>query len=110
MTWKARQYVTKDGLVVDHLDGNTHNNDPANLVPSCQRCNIRKRYDRIQDDEPQTTPRKGRRVRGEVRACLTCGNPFVARSALKGPREGIYCSRPCQYAAMRKGQTLLRAQ
>lgn len=27
------------GLVVDHVDGDGSNNDPANLVPSCQRCN-----------------------------------------------------------------------
>lgn len=26
-------------LVADHVDGNTWNNDPANLVPACQRCN-----------------------------------------------------------------------
>lgn len=26
-------------LEVDHLDGNRQNNDPANLVPSCNRCN-----------------------------------------------------------------------
>lgn len=29
----------KRKLVVDHLDGNKGNNDPANLLPSCHRCN-----------------------------------------------------------------------
>ncbi len=29
-----------DGLVVDHLDEDTSNNDPANLVPSCAVCNL----------------------------------------------------------------------
>lgn len=30
---------TKDSLVVDHLDGYGDNNEPANLMPSCLRCN-----------------------------------------------------------------------
>lgn len=29
----------RDALVVDHLDANKLNNDPDNLVPSCNRCN-----------------------------------------------------------------------
>jgi hypothetical protein len=28
-----------DQLVADHVDGDRWNNDPANLVPSCHRCN-----------------------------------------------------------------------
>lgn len=31
--------VGSDVLVVDHVDGDTHNNDSSNLVPSCHRCN-----------------------------------------------------------------------
>jgi hypothetical protein len=34
--WKAKG---KDKLVVDHLDGVKANNDPTNLVASCNRCN-----------------------------------------------------------------------
>lgn len=30
-------------LVVDHLDENVQNNTPANLVPSCSRCNSTRR-------------------------------------------------------------------
>jgi hypothetical protein len=29
-------------LVVDHVDEDTTNNDPENLVPSCRRCNQRR--------------------------------------------------------------------
>lgn len=29
-------------LVVDHVDGERSNNDPANLVPSCTACNIKR--------------------------------------------------------------------
>ena len=31
-------------LAVDHLDGDMHNNDPANLVPSCNDCNSLRGY------------------------------------------------------------------
>lgn len=31
-----------DGICVDHLDDNTGNNDPDNLVPSCCGCNLRR--------------------------------------------------------------------
>lgn len=29
-----------DGIIADHLDRNHANNDPANLVPSCNVCNF----------------------------------------------------------------------
>lgn len=42
VTWNARarkgSHQTGD-LVVDHLDSNPRNNEVANLVPACQRCN-----------------------------------------------------------------------
>lgn len=31
-------------LVADHLDGDTWNNAPTNLVPSCRRCNQTRAY------------------------------------------------------------------
>lgn len=30
-------------LIADHVDGDTWNNDPSNLVPSCSRCNSSRR-------------------------------------------------------------------
>lgn len=30
---------------VDHLDGDRHNNDPSNLVPSCNGCNVSKAHE-----------------------------------------------------------------
>lgn len=30
----------RDGIIADHLDNDTQNNDPANLVPSCNHCNL----------------------------------------------------------------------
>lgn len=38
--WESRWPKGSDGLCVDHLDNNRSNNDPANLVPSCGRCNV----------------------------------------------------------------------
>lgn len=37
--WSRRWPLHRDALVVDHLDGDGFNNDPSNLVPSCNPCN-----------------------------------------------------------------------
>lgn len=42
VSWDKTWPKDSDALVVDHLDGVRHNNDPANLVPSCQACNQRR--------------------------------------------------------------------
>lgn len=39
VSWNAPAR-TSMGLVADHIDGNRHNNDPANIVAACQRCNV----------------------------------------------------------------------
>lgn len=38
---KAIEWTAKGSArcLADHLDGDTHNNEPGNLVPSCSRCN-----------------------------------------------------------------------
>jgi len=43
VSWDKAYPLHLDGLVVDHLDGDKGNNDPSNLVPSCNRCNIQRR-------------------------------------------------------------------
>lgn len=35
-----------DALVVDHLDEDKANNDIGNLVPSCQLCNLARRWEK----------------------------------------------------------------
>ncbi len=42
VTWDKTWPRDLDALVVDHLDGTRSNNDPANLVPSCQPCNTKR--------------------------------------------------------------------
>lgn len=39
VSWDKTAPQDEDALVVDHLDSNKRNNDPANLVPSCHACN-----------------------------------------------------------------------
>lgn len=39
VSWDKSWPRDPDGLVVDHLDHNRLNNDPDNLVPSCEPCN-----------------------------------------------------------------------
>lgn len=40
LRWDRTYPRDRDGLTVDHLDANTTNNEPDNLVPSCGRCNL----------------------------------------------------------------------
>lgn len=40
--WYVDGRKRHDNLTVDHLDGDKDNNAPANLVPSCQRCNVKR--------------------------------------------------------------------
>lgn len=42
LRWEARWPDDLDALTVDHLDDDTLNNDPANLVPSCNECNTQR--------------------------------------------------------------------
>jgi len=39
LRWTRTLVVPADGIVVDHLDHDRHNNDLTNLVPACGPCN-----------------------------------------------------------------------
>jgi hypothetical protein len=56
VNWTASD--TEELLITDHLDFDRANNDPANLVPSCNACNVRR---------SQLTPEE-RTARGRVAA------------------------------------------
>ena len=40
LTWRFGRLYDEDTLVVDHIDGDKANNAVANLVPSCNVCNV----------------------------------------------------------------------
>ena len=40
VNWEAG--ITATALITDHLDFNRANNDPANLAPACNVCNVRR--------------------------------------------------------------------
>ncbi len=88
-----------DALIVDHLDGDTRNNDPANLVASCNGCNtIRARTNfrpGISQDELFVVNKDGTRNRADWCHCVECGSEFLA-SITRIKRGTVKtCSRAC---------------
>lgn len=96
--WKPGEYLTATSLVAEHADGNTRNNDPANIVPACQKCNAKKMRrtvrPTIRPDEIHVVYADGTRTRGEVRNCRACNKEFTVR-VNAGPGQGVCCSRKC---------------
>lgn len=92
--WRPVGAALEQGsLRADHLDGDRRNNDPANLVPSCNGCNVRRgKQDRIIEGELFII-RRGKRLRAEQRTCALCGAEFLHRIAAHSP--GLYCSKSC---------------
>lgn len=85
----------KGDLISDHVDGDTKNNSPENIVPSCHPCNIRRGHDRrLSSEEAVLETSRGRNAAQE-RVCLTCKSPFFALKTKVGRGEGNYCSKAC---------------
>lgn len=101
VVWRPVGAAQEPGsLRTDHLDDDRRNNDPANLVASCNSCNIRRgRQDRITDGELFIV-RGGKRLRAEQRTCTLCGAPFLHRIAAHNP--GLYCSKSCSARDMHR--------
>jgi hypothetical protein len=97
VTWLPGGRTAKGCLVTDHVDRNQKNNEPDNLVPSCQGCNIRRgKGDRF--DDGLFVMIEGKRAVATPRVCLTCDEPFlIATKYLKKANAGRYCSRRCMY-------------
>lgn len=90
-------------IVVDHVDHDKENNDPANLVPSCRACNAHRTKAGtralISDDDPAPilTLSNGSRTRGMWRQCVNCGVWFIAVPAHVRKGQARFCSRACIY-------------
>lgn len=80
-----------DVLVADHVDGDRRNNDPGNLVPSCQGCNAHR--DRRVADSELFIERQGKRRRAVAKSCETCGAEYL--TAMHTAEASRFCSRRC---------------
>jgi hypothetical protein len=95
LTWMARMRPNTPGyLTADHLDHDHRNNDPANLVPSCYRCNISRSATRLGPDV-LTVKNGSKRTRAVWRSCKLCGVRFLHMAAARQPNKGQFCSRSC---------------
>lgn len=96
VTFQKGKRTAEGALSVDHVDGNKLNNDLANLVPACHRCNCGRAI-KCADDELFIVRKNGYRVRAVKRVCQRCGKDFLFIPAVgaKRPNRGKYCSRHC---------------
>lgn len=88
----------RDGIVADHLNFDTTDDSPGNLVPSCNACNShrRKRGDSpIIKEEELWMNWSGSRTRAVQRYCVWCATPFLTIPAEVRKGKGLYCSRSC---------------
>jgi hypothetical protein len=97
VAWKAgAEAHHPDALFADHLDWNAENDDPANLVPSCNNCNARRsapgKRGAIQPDEPVLMV-GGNRTRAIEVVCEGCGTPFLTLPS----KRRRFCSRSCSH-------------
>lgn len=73
VTWAVER--GKRALVADHIDGDTWNNDPANLVPSCNGCNVSRKARaaiRCRNGHLYAPGTTSIRVSDGTRVCLIC--------------------------------------
>ncbi len=92
----AGSYTGPGALLVDHLDGNKRNNDPANLVPSCHRCNVWRNPPQplVPADSPVVFS-GGVKYRAVERVCESCGKAFLARVSQVKIGKGRFCTMEC---------------
>jgi hypothetical protein len=84
--------IPKGALVADHLDWDLHNNDPTNIVPSCNHCNAHRTRAgdrrRIEEGELVIVVAQRHSASRNQAQCETCGNEFVADGGADPQREG----------------------
>lgn len=105
--WAPTEPTRGDRLCTDHLDTDSANNAPNNLVASCRNCNGLRNGPRIREGEPHKVRANGSRSRGKIRICVRCGVSFVAWN-VRDPQRGRYCSRNCVPTGRKPGGAGLR--
>jgi hypothetical protein len=95
VTWLPGEGARSGALVVDHLDHDRRNNDPSNLVPSCNPCNQGRqpRKNRVRDDELFIVADDGTRKRAVEVRCEECQKIFLALPRNVNPQR--FCGREC---------------
>jgi hypothetical protein len=103
--WPGERRDGEVKLIADHVNEDTSDNDPGNLVPSCTKCNIQRNDPHIvRDHELYITGRDGIKHRAERRFCKQCGSGFLNRIAYSRIGRGeLYCSMKC-VGASKRGQ------
>lgn len=99
LTWTAGGGpADPNNLLVDHLDWDRNNNDPDNLVPSCNSCNAHRtrRGDRRRLEQgEQVVLWSGVPTRAIERKCEHCGTTFLIPPSATKKGRGRFCSRSC---------------
>lgn len=100
VSWDAPRYSPEE-LMADHVDWNTSNDAPGNLVPSCNTCNSNRRSGqewrgvagRIKDGE-LTIQLGNARTRAAQVICAQCGHEYLVRLSLVATPQ--LCSAQCR--------------
>lgn len=97
VNWRPGARVGKGVLIADHLDRDTRNNDPENLVPCCTKCNReRAPHGREIKEGELTVTIRGRLRRAIIRVCEECGEGYPSAPS---HRSRKYCSLRCSGVA-----------
>ena len=91
--WMPGRGVVQGALLVDHLDNNSLNNTPNNLVPSCHKCNVCRGLQSrlLKPGELFLTYKNGDRLRAKIGVCEWCRGEFLTRL----DSDQRFCSRHC---------------
>lgn len=100
LEWTPGKIIQNKTLISDHLDFDTRNNSPENLVPSCHGCNKSRSSPsrKIEPGEPFLVNKNGTRVRANPTPCMVCEKIFMSRISSMGNPYKKACSRECSNA------------
>lgn len=90
--WAARTKPFIGVLVVDHVDHDFQNNDPANLVPSCPACNAHRLTDAVWTP---WVPGTARGERSREHSHCRRGHLMSAENVYRNPSSGNRQCRRC---------------